>query len=279
MAAIRTETTVNTPELVPTSAGEPLVEVELDGETRVVDAVSFISGSMAEDDPDLVGFDELGRITAWLHGHVEQWQVPDEFERFVWDEETILGDNARWGDWRLAPGLDVDDTGVIAEAVDVVRARLEHFGKSSQRFGLIHADLRLANVMVSTDGSGAPSLTVIDFDDCGWSWFLADLAAVLSFIEETPAAEHIITHWLIGYLSVRELSDDELAMIPTFVMLRRIMLTAWIGSHPNADAAQELAAGFAPGTARLARRYLFDQSWLREAIRAGSSLQHDLAKE
>ena len=45
-------------------------------------------------------------------------------------------------------------------------------------------------------------------------------------------------------------------MIPTFVMLRRLQLTAWVASHADADSAIEFADGFAEGTARLAERYL-----------------------
>jgi Ser/Thr protein kinase RdoA (MazF antagonist) len=112
-------------------------------------------------------------------------------------------------------------------------------------------------------GSG---ITVIDFDDCGWSWNLADLGAAVSFIEDTPAGERLIADWLTGYLEVATIPDEHLALIPSFVMMRRIMLTAWIASHADADAAIGLGADFVPNTARLARTYLGDRSWLAEAI-------------
>jgi len=44
------------------------------------------------------------------------------------------------------------------------------------------------------------------------------------------------------------------------------MLTAWIASHFDADAAMGVGEDFAPNTARLAQRYLDDRSWLAEAI-------------
>ncbi|EUA73633.1 hypothetical protein I540_0742 [Mycobacteroides abscessus subsp. bolletii 1513] len=55
-------------------------------------------------------------------------------------------------------------------------------------------------------------------------------------------------------------------MIPAFVMLRRVMLTAWIASHADADAAIRVSDGFGARTARLAERYLTDRTWLREAV-------------
>ena len=52
-------------------------------------------------------------------------------------------------------------------------------------------------------------------------------------------------------------------MIPTFVMLRRLMLTAWVASHADADAAIAFTDGFAAGTVALADRYLTDRAWMR----------------
>jgi Ser/Thr protein kinase RdoA (MazF antagonist) len=54
-------------------------------------------------------------------------------------------------------------------------------------FGLIHADLRLANLMVDDQG-----LTAIDFDDCGFGWWVYDLASALSFIETDPRLPELI---------------------------------------------------------------------------------------
>ena len=113
-------------------------------------------------------------------------------------------------------------------------------------------------------------ITVIDFDDCGWSWYLADLGAVVSFVEDTPDAARIIDEWLAGYRSVRDLPAADLAEIPTFVMLRRLMLTAWIGSHPESGPAQTLGHRYAAGTAQLAQAYLTDPSWFRVDVPAAA---------
>lgn len=265
MAALRAQTTVVTPHLIPALDGREVVAAELDGSTLYVDAVSYIPGCTAEDQPDAVGFDQLGRLTAQMHNHVESWTAPEFFTRFRWDLETTLGPVARWGDWRSMPNLSEADAAVVGLAVDRIIERLTEFGTGPDRFGLVHADLRMANLMVDPSDPDAP-ITVIDFDDCGWSWHLVDLGAVVSFIEDTPEAERIITDWLRGYRSVRDLPGDHLKLVPTFVMLRRIMLSAWIGTHADADAAQPLAPTFAAGTAALAQRYLHDESWLAEAI-------------
>lgn len=265
MQALRTETSVTTPELIPARDGTDVVVAEADGVTLHVDAVTFVPGCTAEEDPDAVGFEELGRITAVMHDHARGWSAPSGFTRFRWDLETILGPHARWGNWRLAPGLTDSDRSWIQRAADDITTKLTEFGCSPDRFGLVHADLRLANLMVDPADLAA-GITVIDFDDCGWSWYLADLGAAVSFIEDTPAGERIIADWLAGYFEVGSIPIEHLRLIPSFVMMRRIMLTAWIASHHDADAAIGVGEQFAPDTARLAQRYLEDRTWLQDAI-------------
>ena len=65
---------------------------------------------------------------------------------------------------------------------------------------------------------------------------------------------------------VASMPAEHLGMIPTFVMLRRLKLTAWVASHAHADSAIAFTDGFTEGTARLAERYLSDPNWLRDAI-------------
>jgi Ser/Thr protein kinase RdoA (MazF antagonist) len=265
MAALREQSGVVTPELIPARDGSDVVGARVADNTLHVDAVTFIPGCTAEEQPDVVGFDELGRITAAMHDHVQEWTAPEYFTRFRWDVEATLGREARWGNWRHAPGLTAPDEAIIERAAAEVGRRLTEFGCGTDRFGLIHADLRMANLMIDPDDASA-SITVIDFDDCGWSWYLFDLAAVVSFIEDTPEAERMISEWLRGYVQLRDIPAAHLDMIPTLVMLRRLMLTAWVASHADADAAIAFTDGYATGTARLAERYLTDRDWLCDAI-------------
>jgi len=67
--------------------------------------------------------------------------------------------------------------------------------------------------------------------------------------------------WLEGYRSVAPLDAADEAELDTFVMLRRLLLVAWIGSHHTfATEAAELGAGFTAGTCALAERYLSTHS-------------------
>lgn len=259
MSALRRQTPVKTPHLVSARSGEQVVTAAVGNRALHVDAVSYVPGCTAEEAPDAVGFEALGELAAHMHEHASIWPQPSGFTRFRWDLDTMVGPRARWGNWRNAAALTEGDKESIERALAVIAGRITEFGTTPDRFGLVHADLRLANLMVDP---GAPGITVIDFDDCGWSWQLADLGAVLSFIEDTPQAPEIVEQWLRGYQHVRSLPADHLALIPTFVMMRRIQLTAWVASHADADGAIAVGSDFARGTARLAQRYLSDDSWL-----------------
>ena len=49
---------------------------------------------------------------------------------------------------------------ILSEVSRIVKRRLERYGTNENNFGLIHADLRLANLLIEGD-----QIKVIDFDD------------------------------------------------------------------------------------------------------------------
>jgi Ser/Thr protein kinase RdoA (MazF antagonist) len=97
---------------------------------------------------------------------------------------------------------------------------------------------------------------VIDFDDCGFSWFLYDCATTVSFFEHEPRVPGLIEAWVRGYRRIGEISAADEAEIGTFVMLRRLLLVAWIGSHCETDLAQSMGEDYTRGTVPLCEAYL-----------------------
>ncbi|MEM8759566.1 MAG: phosphotransferase, partial [Pseudomonadota bacterium] len=129
-----------------------------------------------------------------------------------------------------------------------------------ERFGLIHADLRLANLLIDETGH----IGVIDFDDCGFGWFMYDFAAAVSFYEHEPFIPDVQAAWIEGYREVADLPAEDEAMLGTFVMLRRLLLTAWLASHAETPTAQELGNGYTDGTVALAERFLSGEMQVAE---------------
>ena len=245
---------VLTPPPIPGVNGELVQEGHVDGlpEPRLMVMFAFAPGRQPDENDDLVApFERLGAISARTHIHSQGWKRPEPLERLVWDAEAVFGPKAYWGNWRDAPNVTPQIRDVLEKTEVLVRRRLAAFGKGPDRYGLMHADMRLANLLIEGDAT-----TLIDFDDCGLGWFLYDFATGVSFMEDHPQVPALRRAWVKGYRSVRPLPDEDEAEIDTFVMLRRMALLAWIGSHIEAPEPQALAPDFAANTAKLATAYL-----------------------
>lgn len=197
-------------------------------------------------------FEVLGEVTARMHIHTRQWKRPDWFTRLTWDFETSLGDDKpHWGRWRDGMGVDPAKEKLFGRTVDLIGRRLAAYGKGADRFGLIHCDLRLANLLI--DGK---AVKVIDFDDCGFGWYMYDAATPVSFYEHEPQVPDLIESWKKGYRKVLALPKADEQEIGTFVMLRRLLLVAWIGSHAETDLAKSMGLPYTDGTLGLCEDYL-----------------------
>ena len=226
------------------------------GEARHVAAFAFLAGREPEQSARLVdGFALLGAVSARLHAHARGWARPAGFVRKSWDWETMLGDRPHWGPWQAAPGFDAAGIALVARASAHVRERLAAFGHGPDRFGLIHADLRLANLLVDGDRLG-----VIDFDDCGFGWFLYDFAAAGTLLDHEPFFPDLQAAWLRGYRTVTPVSPEDEAMMPVFAMLRRILLTAWSASHAETPGGAAMGVPYTRGTLAMAEDYLARQA-------------------
>ena len=252
--ALTAEKTVTTPRYYIGINGDAIQEAKLPelDESRFLVLFHFVNGSAPDESGDMIaGFEELGRLAARCHTQAISWDKPTPFERLTWDIDTVFGDNPTWGSWRDGPEVTTDIQKVLENVETAVRNRLVIYGKPAKRYNLIHADMRLANLLVDAGGT-----RLIDFDDCGFGWLMYDFAAAISFIEDDPRIHDYKTAWIKGYRTIRYLEDADIEEIDTFIMLRRMALLAWIGSHIDAPEPQKLAAGFAQTTASLGQEWL-----------------------
>ena len=251
--ALRQEAGVHTPHILPGKNGERIHLVRTDDvpEGRQCVFFEYLAGIEPDEDNLLPNFPNLGETTARMHKHAKNWALPDGFERFSWNVETAFGDSPHWGHWHHGPNLNDERKRLFERLVAVMSERLNRYGCSPDRFGLIHADMRLANLLIHNGDT-----RVIDFDDCGISWYLYDLATALSFIEERPDVPDLIAAWLDGYRKIIDLPQADEDEIPTFLMFRRMLILAWMGSHAETDLAQSLGDAYTDVTCELAETYL-----------------------
>jgi Ser/Thr protein kinase RdoA (MazF antagonist) len=250
--ALRRDSDVTVPTVLPARDGRRLVTVNVDGTARHLVHFEMVAG-VEPDETTLTpkDFHTLGAITAALHQHSHAWTRPAGFGRFSWDWPHSLGDEPRWGRWQDADGVGPQEHDLLHTAAQLLQKRLSDYGSGPERFGLIHADLRLANLLV--DGS---TITVIDFDDSGFGWYFYDFGAAVSFIEDDPALPEWQESWLSGYRSRRPLTAADEDMLASFVLLRRLLLLAWMGTHSHSKESRTKAITYAEGSCTLAERYL-----------------------
>ena len=254
--ALREDEGVITPVIVPGSDGENIQSVAAEGMPGGARHVVMFDWESGEEpsERELMGpFELLGSVSARMHHHSKNWERPSWFERYTWNFETSLGSTPHWGRWQDGMGMTPERERLFGETANLIQARLNKFGQGRDRWGLVHCDIRLANLLI--DGKVTK---VIDFDDCGFSWFMYDCATALSFIEAREDVPALIQTWCRGYRSVMHLSEEAEHEIPTFVMLRRLLLVAWIGSHSETDLAQSMGLPYTAETVGLCETYLSD---------------------
>lgn len=255
--ALRDEAGVRTPRVLSAPDGRRLLEMPEDGAPAPRFAVHFewlLGVEPTPTDAALpASFELLGAITARMHDHVRGWRKPEGFTRFAWDFDGSFGAGARWGHWQDGIAVGPQEREVLGRLAETLRTRLERFGSGPERYGLIHADLRLANLLVDESRG---DVAVIDFDDGGYGWFLYDFGTAVSFFEHDPRVPELTEAWLEGHRTVRGLPAEDEAEIPTFVLMRRLLLVAWIGSHAGTELAQSMGAEYTATSCELAETYL-----------------------
>ena len=245
---------VQTPPVIRARGGVTAVAItvpELPG-SRACAMFGRVAGTAPDEHGELVEpFRVLGGLAARIHTHGREWAPPTTFNRRRWSYETTIGETPSWGRWEDAIGVGPEERAELTGVCGEIRRRLAAYGDGPDRYGLVHADLRLGNTLWGDGG-----LYVIDFDDAGWSWLLWDLATALTFTEQHPQLGELVAAWLEGYTEISRLSSEVIAIVPTLIMLRRLHVLAWLGSHAYSTLAQAEGPAYLSDTRELAAHYL-----------------------
>ncbi|MCY4478707.1 MAG: phosphotransferase [Rhodospirillales bacterium] len=250
------------PAVILSAAGEPFEIVEVEGvpEPRQVDMLSWMPGvpigtieeGLNPAIADVHGvFEAVGRLAARLHNQTEVWPQPPDFVRHAWDREGLVGPEPLWGRFWEAAVLGAEERRLIDRAKAQVHVDLTAYGRPPRRYGLIHADLNLDNMLF--DGE---RVIILDFDDCGFGWHHFDLSTVWTLFHGSDLAEAMRASVVEGYRRERDLPDEELAHMPLFELGRAFSYLGWVHTRSETASAQALAPEVAQLACTLAEAYL-----------------------
>lgn len=118
----------------------------------------------------------------------------------------------------IVPMSDV----VIWRELDSVEKKLNALPVEDGIFGIIHYDFEMDNLLWNENSVG-----IVDFDDCAYYWYSADIAYALRDLYEDQVdrfniEDERIQAFLKGYRSIRPISDRDLSHIPLFIRLHNL---------------------------------------------------------
>lgn len=222
------------------------------GGPRHCDLLTWVAGDVRVPgqglDPNAVR--SLGRALALLHNAAEKFETPADFELPRWDANglfTTAGSPFRplLGLEEILSPTDRRFFDEIADRTQVVFDSLDEGPEPS--FGVIHFDYILGNCHLSRRGDRW-DVGVIDFDDCGWGYFLYDLCPLLGNLAGYPGAvadnpdyPALRSAYLDGYRSARALPAAWETYLPALMAARNAALCMWtagldVSPTPKEDA-------------------------------------------
>lgn len=188
-----------------------------------------------------------------IEEYFQNWgQMLGQMHRLVKTYQPISAAVKRpdWFAWEETQGFPYGERlPVIQEKYKQLIAELRGLPKDRDSYGLIHNDFNDGNFTVDYDNG---DITVFDFDDCCYFWFVYDLACAWeSGIGRTmsrPLAErqafmdHYMEQVMIGYNRENTLSDVWLARLPLFLRLIQMQELTYYAQYLD-EPDEEIQAG------------------------------------
>lgn len=219
-------------------------------EVRQVDMIGWLAGTPARTGATDY-YTRLGNLAARMHRYGSEIVLPADFTRHSWDANGLLGTEPVWGRFLDLPALTADQRDLLRAAADRAADDLSAYGNSPSRYGMIHGDLIRDNVL-ELDGR----LQAIDFDDCGFGWYLFELATILCANLDDPDYPRLQRQLLDGYRAVQPLTPADLEQLPLFLFLRASTYLGWLQTRAETQTARTMGLKHIERCCRLARAYL-----------------------
>lgn len=202
-------------------------------EAQAVRAMLFTHVAGASIALDALTVDHLHQIAhllARLHHTAENFQPSPHFKRPRLDAEGLLGERSLYVTRDADAAYPADMRATWDAVYQRVAEAMADIGETRATFGLIHADLLLKNLLFH-EQEARP----LDFEFCGWGYYLYDLAPLLWQMKTLGEAYGPLAASLLNaYGAERPLPGRE--HLATFIAARQLASIRWLRAnldHPQ----------------------------------------------
>jgi Ser/Thr protein kinase RdoA (MazF antagonist) len=178
----------------------------------------------------------IGTFLATLHQHSAQFKLPTNFIRPKLDWEGLFGKRSPYQSDDEEKTFTTHQKEVLDEVAEKVRAVMEQLGETSDVFGLVHGDFIAKNILIDDD-----AVCVIDFDDCGFGYYLYDFAPLLLQFSNSPRYEMVKELFWQAYTITRPLPENHRNYLEAFVAGRHVASCRWIAGNLQNPTVRERA--------------------------------------
>jgi len=216
------------------STHDNLVEtIEINDEVFFVTSFMKAEGKVPDESQfssDPISLQKLGQLTGRIHALSKKYEPKNKtIRRYDWHENNYL----------LKRKLYIPDSqSAVHNKCTELMTTLHSLPKENDSYGLIHGDLNYGNFSISTSGK----ITVFDFDECEYGWFMSDIAIQLYYAtyihlgsqkKKDEVADFFMQHYWRAYEQENSLDSFWLDQIPLFLKLREFLV--YIGSYRSFD--------------------------------------------
>ncbi len=225
LRALSQEAGLAVPAPVMTLDGELMTSVTIHGipNNKVVSMMCWLDGRRFLEGLQPNHLRALGMVVGEMHKFSASWQPPQGFARFTWDWPAQLGGSMFSHPMEeVVRSMPPSFQGPFIEVSQKVKELVDQLGKGPEAFGLVHGDLYPETVLYKA-GQAYP----IDFEDCGYSYWMWDIAVALCQWAWNGQWERMRDAFHDGYSHVRWLPAEQWDQLDLFVASHFATMVLW----------------------------------------------------
>jgi len=179
----------------------------------------------------------IGEYLGTLHTDAQVKPARD-FAGARLDWEGLFGEDSPYASPSERALNRSEQGGILDQVAEHLRAPLSKLASNPEAMGKIHADLLAKNILFRAD-----SVAALDFEYCGWGFYLYDLAPLLWQLKGERAADYVLLEEAMwrGYTSIRRMDEGDRALLETFIAARQLASIRWLSANQQNPTVRDLA--------------------------------------